>query len=541
MDARASVVLQAAARGWLERRVIRILDFDRGYNDLFSWSMSQGVPDNEAITDASRRYLYDLAKGITGLLGTRLNAGTVIDLRRRRLIMFGSYIRHPADSLAVAKYVNYAWVRHEFDVGLRLYRARAQLLGMAASGKRRKAASAPAFAVGDVLAVVAGFLDMPDWAAMANSCASLGFGVPSGLLRARVADRIGFAPRSPMAALLTYNAARSCTDWVCSATTVLSWNKRWATSHRHGQHDRVLHMWESPQGHVYFISTHGKCGMFLDHDHSRVQMHNMSRVSDFFEVRHVSIGLDGCICVVRTGGLSIFCNTMVSEVIHAPYFSTPTVELACMCHGKAYIVHGTTRKVYTVCTACGEPHMRLVYYPLGEDITACRHARFLKRTTWGVAWRSGLLRLYRNMGSARADEIRPRITGRGRIVYISDRLPSGLNAVLRATGPVVTDIYFTDGVSNLRSVSVAVEPMLRRGISTVGDMLVYRDRSTREVRAIRPESRSPGRETPIAFAPPAHPGERVTRYNSFGMYLLNGAVYVVDGGCTIRRILARVG
>lgn len=542
--ARASVVAQAIARGWLERRIIPIVDFDRGYNDMFSWSMSRGLQNSVSIDVAMRRYLFDLATGRLGMLGTRLNASTVRLLVRRGMIKFASYMR-VSDT---RWHVNYAWLRHDVPVGTDLPRPFTELHHGSVDNKRVRGVQQPAFVAGDVLSVIAGFLPLGDWASLSRLCSSSRFDAPRSALRKQVADRMGCAPRDPIASLRTYSAARSGTSWRCTRTTVFSWDRRWATSHRHGCNDRILRMWPSGDSRVHFITSHGMCATLIDGKDPVVRVSKMSPMSlagGNFRVLHFALGADGCICLVHTGGLSTYSNAVSNRVMHVAYDTRNTRELACVSEMCIYVTYGSSRRLYTVCRSCADPHMRPVYIRAPPVVQGCaRGCANLASTANGVVWRSGHLRLWRGSG-ARAVPILPGLHGRGRVVYISDKLPTGVNAVLRANGDRVTTIAFTDGVSMLRTVDllragVVVRPMRTHPFTTAGDMLMFRDRETRRVCSIRPETDPLAPPRPIAFAMTLGTGRRITRHDTCRVFFAHGAVYVVQGGCTIHRYMADV-
>ena len=528
----AARLIQRTFRGWA---VLRVVQFPPGFHFNRLTSL---VPNGVPIEVAVRHFFHALATRRATICGFRANAGTAMDLHRRNAVRFATYKSHRDEP--TGRCFNYAWNRFEYGFGsvpVVTPEARREKIAAASPRKKRPYAKQPGFITRDVLSVVAKFLPVSDWAALCCICTGSGFSLSRTQLRAQMRSRLGYFPSRPYEALLTYSAARSLTDWRCTRTVVFSWTVAWANHRRHGLSDRIVHLWAACTSQVHFITRQGMCGTYVDRADSIVNVSRMASPGSNFCVQQVAIGRDGCICVLHNTGLTTYSNLTRSRVAHVQFANAHSArELACLNERNVCIVYGRRRELLQMCTRCPSAHMRLV----GGSGHLRSGASMMKATRTAVVWRAGHMRLCRlGMGDGVVSEILPRIAGRGRIVYISDTLPSGVNAVVCAMGPRLTGVSFTDGTRMVRHVDlrggVPMTPTMRKPFSTAGDMVIYSDKSTRQLVAIRPETDATVEPRPLAFAR-VDTGRRSTEPRA--VYLVNNAVFVVEDGRTIVKYLA---
>lgn len=546
----AAARMQAAARRWLVTHRVTLPSVLFDNNEHTSHIMSASVANCVPIDVAARHYVHGLVTRKIALFGHFVNAGTVRSFLKDDMLKFASYKRHRLDTHLVPFYHNYVWIKAAETIGTEypmIGRRRGPTeteLRDRDAAKNARRANQPGFVTRDILSVVARYLPVTDWASLVRMCAGAAFCLPRSTLRKECRARFGYSPKDPLAAMLAYNMARGKTPWRCTKTVVFAWSRPWATQARHGSFDHVLHMWATPEGSMHFITTYGKCGTFRNEPKMVVAVSNMMRNGQRFFVQHVSIGHDGCICLVHTMGLTIYRNIGGKIVVHVPYTPVGTHEVACFDERHAFVVHGASKRLYSLCTACPEPHLVRVAsrQPI---VVGCRQ---LKATITGAVWRASSLRLCcLSSERPRATEISPRMRGRGRILYISDMLPCRTNAVLYATGPLVTNVVLTDGCRVLRNIDLAqrgvpLTPMLRQPFSTVGDMVVYRDQESREVMAVRPRTDAKIVPARLPIMQVDNPSVRCKARHRRDMYLFNDAVFVAEqGGRRIVRYTAQPG
>lgn len=522
---------QAVARGFLQRRIVCFHEPCAGHQCYNR--MSADVPNDVKINVAVRRYLHALVTRKACLNGEFLNARTVLRLLKKRVLKFATYKSHPADTANVPRHYNYAWLKLDSVHGM--HRAetpteKRKRLAADNGAKKGRLHSQPSFITHDILSHIAKFLPVQSWAAMCSLCHGAGFCLPRNYLRKQLKLKLGYTPRDPLKALRTYSAARGLTNWKHKRTVVFSWEPRWANNCRHTVYDRIVHLWCSCKKNIHFVTRQGLCGTYVDEPDSIVNVTPMVRRDSRFHVRCVAVGHDGCICVVHANGMSIFSNNTADSVVHVPYNAAGTSGVACTDERNVFIVYGACGKVAPVCFECEEPHIR----SLAHTPTAL-NASLMKASRTGVIWKSRHMAVCR---MARATELQPveilpRLPGRGRIVYISDLLPSGLNAVLHATGQSLTAIGLTDGAEwvrriELSTLSVPITPQFTRTFSTAGDMVLYHEKHTRKIVAIRPESDAPIKPELMAFAQMDETRRRRGHFVARDVHLINDAVFVVE-------------
>lgn len=536
VDTDKIILAQAVARRFLQTRLFTI--YRPGYS---SPRISADVPNGVTIEVAVRKFLYALVTRKASLFGQLLNVRTVRELLANKALKFASYRKHSQDSEATPKYYNYGWVNLEWSHGMHEAETAAQKRTRLASNgaKKGRMHSQPSFITHDILSHIAKFLPVQGWAAMCAMCHGAGFCLPRNYLRKQLKLKLGYLPTKPLQALRTYSAARNLTNWKHTKTLVFSWDPTWANSSRHAMYDRIVHLWCTFKNHIHFITRQGMCGTYVDDSDSVIKVIPMAKRRSTFYVLAVSIGSDNCICVLHSSGLSIYSNTVRDAVTHVHFNTGGVHELACFNERNAFITHGTTHKVSPLCFQCESPHMRCL-----ADTPEALNASLMKVSCNGVIWKSRNMRVCRMARAAdlQPSEITPRLPGRGRIVYISDMLPSRLNAVLHAIGKELSTIAFTDGFVwaksvDLKTLEIPLAPSMHMPFSTAGDMVLYRDRLSRKLVSIRPEYDGPIKAETMVFAQTNESRRRRGRSLTRDMYLINNAVFVVENKCKLVKYL----
>ena len=521
------VRVQALARGFLQRRLVPV-------NANYLFPCKSATVDDVPVHKAVKHFVYDLVTRRAGMYGVKLNAPTVLRMLKHHRLKFASYARHKDESTDVAfARSSYVWLRQESTEGsVPVEFPAAKRRRLSQSGTKRACLSTqPKFLTHDVLSTVAKFLPVESWGRLACLCHGSGFCLPRNHLRRQMRQRLGYSPRDPFKALMIYSAGRSQTPWQHKKEVVFAFDAKWATNAHHSHDDRIVHLWSNGSGddtQLQFVTREGLCGLYKDVNNSIVSMKRMAPTTVSFFVTLVSVGIDGSVAMVHNRGMSVYSNAIGNKYTHVMYPSSTTTELACVDENNVFFIHGIRySRISRVCFRCAAGAHTSVF----DASALTTRVSMLKTAKTGAIWRGGHLRLCRVGRHGRnAHEVQPRLSGRGRIVYISDMLPSGNNAVLQAVGPDMTRIAFTDGRDWIRMIELQHKTPVMMPVfgsfSTVGDMICYRERVTHKHVAVRLETDQKLKPVLLAFAQHAKQSTRQ-------MHFINGAIFVIEDGTRI--------